>query len=128
MKVHFSLPFTKCPARLAVRSHGTLNEKDYVLKIAFPGVDLSRQQAIGLGLSYSDSFRSAFVYNARQLKGEPGKTPYFRIPEGAASMEVTVERWQKSIEIARIESIQLNAIASWENFNHLTINGVEVDA
>lgn len=108
-------------------SHGALNEKDYVLKIAFPGINLSRQEAIELNLSYSDSFKSAFVYNARQPEGETGKTPYFRIPERAVNMEVTVERWQKSIEIAPIKTIQLNVVAPWEAFNCLTINGVEVD-
>lgn len=60
MKVRFSLPISGCPARLAVRSSGALNEKDYVLKIAFPGADVSRQEAIDLNLSYSDSFKSAF--------------------------------------------------------------------
>ena len=127
MKVRFPLPITGCPARLSLSSHGTLNEKDYVLKIAFPGVDLSRQEAIELSLSYSDSFKSAFLYNPRHPQGEPGKTTYFKIPEGAVTMEVTVERWQKSIEIAPIETIQLNVVAPWEAFNCLTINGVEVD-
>ena len=127
MKVRFSLPISGCPATLAVRSSGTLNEKDYVLKIAFPGADVSRQEAIDLNLSYSDSFKSAFLYNGRQAGGESGKTPFFRIPEGAASLEVTVERWQKSIEIAPITAIQLNVLAPWEKFNRLTINGVEAD-
>lgn len=127
MKVRFSLPVSDCPARLAVRSSGTLNEKDYVLKIAFPGINVSRQDAIELNLSYSDSFKSAFLYNGRQPEGETGKTPFFRIPEGAASLEVTVERWQKDIEIAPIKTIRLNVLAPWEKFNRLTINGVEAD-
>lgn len=127
MNVRFSLPITNCPARLSVASDGTLNGKDYVLKIAFPGVEMSQQQAVDLNLFYSDSLKSAFLYNSHQTKDESGTTRFFRLPEGAESMEVTVERWQKSIEIAPITAIQLNVLAPWEKFNRLTINGVEED-
>ena len=127
MKLRFPLPIDDCPARLALRSNGALNAKDYVLKVVFPGLDLPKEEASELNLSYSDSFKSAFIYNAEQSKGEAGNTSYFRIPEGATSLEVAVERWQKSAEVATVETIRLNLVAPWEKYNHLTITGVEVD-
>lgn len=127
MKVRFSLPIADCPARLSVTSDGTLSEKDYVLKISFPGVSLTQRETVDLKLFYSESFESAFLYSPIQQNGDSGMTRFFRLPEGASRMEVTVERWRKSAELASIESIRLNAIAPWKTFNHLTVNGVEVD-
>lgn len=127
MKVRFSLPVEDCSARFAVKSNGALNVKDYVPKVAFPGVDLSRNEAIECHLFYSDSLESAFFYTDEQSEGELGYTPYFRVPEGATTLEVEVERWQKSIEVAAVQTIRLHMVAPWREFNRLTINGVEVD-
>lgn len=127
MKVRFSLPVDGCSARFAVKSNGPLNEKDYVLKVAFPGVDMSRSEAIESHLYYSDSFESAFLYTPELSEGESGYTPYFRVPEGATTLALEVEQWQKSIEVAAVQTIRLNMVAPWREFNRLTINGVEAD-
>lgn len=126
MKVRFSLPVSNCLARLAVTSNGTLNDKDYVLKVRFPGIELSREQALGLNFSYSDSFKAPFVYNSAQGSSELGKTAFFRIPEDALEAEVEVERWQRNFDISPITALQMNVKAPWSSFNHLTLNGVEV--
>lgn len=127
MKMRYALPIDGCRARLSIRSNGTLNEKDYVLKISFPGLDLSREATFKLNLSYSDSFKSAFMYNTRQENLEFGSTPYFQIPKAATFLEVAVEQWQKSIEVATIETIRLNLVAPWEQFKRLTIIGDEIN-
>ena len=98
MQVVFPLTLTDVPARFAIRADGTLNPKDYVLKISFSGVDMTRELAKELKLHYSRALDAIYIYNRGQNAGQTGYTSYFSLPDGATNLTVEAMRWAKSGE------------------------------
>lgn len=120
MQVVFPLTLTDVPARFAIRADGTLNPKDYVLKISFSGVDMTRELAKELKLHYSRALDAIYIYNRGQNAGQTGYTSYFSLPDGATNLTVEAMRWAKSGEVAHIKCIDLHIQAPWSNMNKLT--------
>lgn len=123
MQVVFPLTLTDVPARFAIRADGSLNPKDYVLKISFSGVDMTRDLAKELKLHFSRALDAIYIYNRGQNAEHTGYTSYFYLPEGATSLTVEAMRWAKSGEIAQIQGIDLQIQAPWSKMNKLTQMG-----
>lgn len=124
MQVDFPLTLTDMPARFAIHADGSLIQKDYVLKISFAGVDMTRELAKELKLHFSVALDAFYLYNRGQNDGQVGYTSYFHLPDGATSMTVEVVRWAKNREVAKIEGLDLQIQAPWAHMNNLTQIGI----
>lgn len=124
MQVDFPLTLTDVPARFAIRADGSLDPKDYVLKISFAGVDMTRELAKELKLHFSHALDAIYLYNRGQNAGQTGFTSFFHLPNGATKMTVEVVRWAKKAEVAQINGVDLQIQAPWSKMNKLTQMGV----
>ncbi|MGV0379127.1 hypothetical protein [Corynebacterium lehmanniae] len=124
MQIDFPLTVTDVPARFAIRADGSLIPKDYVLKISFSGVDMTREMAKELKLHFSLALDAVYLYNRGQDAGQTGYTSYFHLPEQASDLTVEVMRWAKKREVARVESVDLQIQAPWSKMSKLTQIGV----
>ncbi|MCG7290050.1 MULTISPECIES: hypothetical protein [unclassified Corynebacterium] len=127
MQVEFPLTLTEVPARFAIRADGSLDPKDYVLKVSFAGVDMTRDLAKELNLHFSHALDAIYLYNRGQSVGRTGFTSFFHLPDGATKLTVEVLRWAKKAEVAHINGIDLQIQAPWSKMNKLTQIGVTIN-
>ena len=123
MKISFPLMVTGVQARLALHSKVSLKFRDYVLKINFPGIEANLGVAESLKLPYSEGLDSFFFYNPNQ-NGATSVTSFFRLPEGAQSLDIEVIEWARKGEPILIGGMDLQVEAPWVRFNRLTQIGV----